>query len=315
MNEQQSWTDHFEGHRPRLAQVARRILGEHAGADDAVQECWLRLQRTDPDSIDNLAGWATTTTARICLDSLRRRARVELTDTVDGAGAASDSSAEDPAVRAALAESVGEALAVVLETLNPAERVAFVLHDTFGVAFDDIGAVLERSPAAAKQLATRARTKIRGSDDVADPPATVALADRTAHADVVRAFLRAARGGNLAALVGVLHPDIALRADQAAIAMGAPDFVLGADNVAAVFSGRAQMAIAAWIDDVAGMVWQVGGGTKVAWEFTIADGRVARIDMVADTDTLASVDVSAIPPDPNHLEPDAAPASDRGAPR
>ncbi len=318
MNEQESVTAEFELQRVRLAQVARRILGERSGADDAVQECWLRLQRTDPASIDNLAGWTTTTTARICLDMLRRRARVDLTDTVDGAAAdaATVSIGDDPAADAALVESVGEALAVVLETLNPAERVAFVLHDTFGIAFDDIGDVLERSPAAAKQLATRARTKVRGADDGAGPPPAVAPAERAAHTDVVRAFLRAARGGDLAALVTVLHPDISLRADQAAIAMGAPGFVRGAGNVAAVFSGRAQMAIAAWIDDIAGMVWQVGGGTKVAWEFTISNGQVIRIDMVADADTLASADVAAIPPGPDDPQPDTpSPAPDQGAPR
>lgn len=302
MNEKKSLTDEFEAERVRLGQVARRILGDHAGADDAVQECWLRLQRIDADSIENLAAWATTTTARICLDMLRRRARVDLTDAVDGApGPTAERTAErtvdDPTVDAVLAESVGEALAVVLGTLNPAERVAFVLHDTFGVPFDGIGAVLERSPAAAKQLATRARTKIRGVDDVADAPPTVSATDRAAHRKVVGAFLHAARGGNLAALVGVLHPDIALRADQAGIAMGSPAFVHGADDVAAVFSGRAQMATAAWIDDVAGLVWQVGGGTKVAWEFTVEDGRVTRIDMVADPDTLASVDIAAMEPE------------------
>ena len=245
----------------------------------------------------NLEGWATTTTARICLDMLRRRARVDLTGdidtrTEDARPGRVGLSVDDPGVAVDLAESVGEALAVVLETLNPAERVAFVLHDTFGVPFEEIGAVLERSPNAAKQLATRARSKVRGSGDTAASSAD--SMDRAAHADVVRAFVRAARSGDLATLVGVLHPNISLRADQAAIAMGAPGFVQGAGDVAAVFSGRAQMAVAAWIDDIAGMVWQVGTGTKVAWEFTIESGRVTRIDMVADTDTLASLEVVAI---------------------
>jgi RNA polymerase sigma factor (sigma-70 family) len=274
----------FEAQRARLIRVADRVLGDRAGAEDAVQECWLRLRRIDPATIDNLAGWSTTTTARICLDMLRRRARVDVDDRVgsDAAGATDNTDVGDPLDATDLADAVGEALAVVLEALNPAERVAFVLHDTFGLSFDDIGAVLERSPNAAKQLATRARTKVRGADSTDAAPRRQA-AD---HAGVVQAFLRAARGGDLAALVGMLHPDIVLRADHAAVAMGSPDLVRGADRVAAVFSGRAQMAVAGWIDEIAAMVWQVGGTTKVAWEFTIADGVVTRIDMIAETDTL-----------------------------
>jgi RNA polymerase sigma factor (sigma-70 family) len=295
MNTTDQQAAEFETHRARLTGVADRILGHRAGADDAVQECWLRLQRTDTATIDNLAGWLTTTTARICLDVLRRRARVDVDDrAVNDVATATDNPVDDrgdPAVAVELAEAVGEALTVVLETLNPPERVAFVLHDTFGVSFDDIGAVLERSPNAAKQLATRARTKIRGGDTT-EPVPTRVTAD---HATVVQRFLHAARGGDLAALVGVLHPDIVLRADLAGVAMGAPELVRGANHVAAVFSGRAQMAVAGWIDDVAGMVWQVAGRTKVAWEFTIVDGMVSRIDMVADADTLDMAAITVIP--------------------
>jgi RNA polymerase sigma factor (sigma-70 family) len=280
----------FEAQRARLIRVADRVLGDRASAEDAVQECWLRLQRTDPATIDNLAGWSTTTTARICLDMLRRRARVDVDDCVgsDATGTDGTFDSGNPADATNLADAVGEALAVVLEALNPAERVAFVLHDTFGLPFDDIGAVLERSPNAAKQLATRARTKIRGADST-EPMPKRQPAD---HAGVVQAFLRAARGGDLAALVGVLHPDIVLRADHAAVAMGSPDLVRGSEHVAAVFSGRAQMAVAGWIDEIAGMVWQVGGNTRVAWEFTIAEGVVTRIDMIADTDTLDAAIIS-----------------------
>jgi RNA polymerase sigma factor (sigma-70 family) len=287
-------TTEFETHRARLTRVADRMLGHRAGADDAVQECWLRLQRTDAAAIDNLAGWLTTTTARICLDMLRRRARVDV--DIDGRFAARPTASEtddggDPAVAAEVDEAVGAALTVVLETLNPPERVAFVLHDTFGVSFDDIGAVLERSPNAAKQLATRARTKIRGGDATELAPAHL-TGD---HATVVQRFLHAARGGDLAALVGVLHPDIVLRADLAGVTMGAPAMVRGAEDVAAVFSGRAQMAVAGWIDEVAGMVWQVAGRTKVAWEFTIVDAMVSRIDMVADSETLDAAAITIIP--------------------
>jgi RNA polymerase sigma factor (sigma-70 family) len=293
MNSTDQLAAEFETHRARLIRVADRMLGHRAGADDAVQECWLRLQRTDTAAIDNLTGWLTTTTARICLDMLRRRARVDV--DIDDCAAARPTASEtndggDPAVAAELDEAVGEALTVVLETLNPPERVAFVLHDTFGVSFDDIGAVLERSPNAAKQLATRARTKIRGGDTTELAPAQ-ATAD---HASVVQRFLHAARGGDLAALVAVLHPDIVLRADPAGVAMGAPAMVRGAEDVAAVFSGRAQMAVAGWIDEVAGMVWQVAGRTKVAWEFTIVDAMVSRIDMVADAETLDTAAITIV---------------------
>jgi RNA polymerase sigma factor (sigma-70 family) len=297
MNSPDEQAAEFETHRARLTRVADRVLNDRAGADDAVQECWLRLERTDPATIDNLAGWLTTTTARICLDMLRRRARVDVDDRAANDTAASDTFPAydaDPAVAADLAEAVGEALSVVLEALNPAERVAFVLHDTFGISFDDIGAVLERSPNAAKQLATRARSKIRGGE----PAEQVAVRAADDHAGVVQAFLRAARGGDLAALIGVLHPDIVLRADHAAIAMGSPALVHGAEGVASVFSGRAQMAVAGWIDEVAGMVWEVGGRTKVAWEFTIVDGAVTRIDMIADVDTLDSATIMTDPATP-----------------
>jgi RNA polymerase sigma factor (sigma-70 family) len=294
MNTTDQQAAEFETHRARLTRVADRVLGRRAGADDAVQECWLRLQRTDTAMIDNLPGWLTTTTARICLDMLRRRARVDVDHlAVDDTSATANpvDDGGDPAVAAEVAESVGEALTVVLGTLNPPERVAFVLHDTFGVSFDDIGAVLERSPNAAKQLAMRARTKIRGGDTT-EPASAQVIAD---HASVVQSFLSAARGGDLAALVGVLHPDIVLRADLAGVAMGAPGLVRGAEAVATVFAGRAQMAVAGWIDEVAGMVWQVSGRTKVAWEFTIIEGKVSRIDMVADADTLDTATITVVP--------------------
>jgi RNA polymerase sigma factor (sigma-70 family) len=284
----------FETHRARLTGVADRVLRDRAGADDAVQECWLRLQRTETAQIDNMAGWLTTTTARICLDMLRRRARVHIDEhAANATKAVSTLRADgDPQVEAELAEAVGEALTTVLEALNPAERVAFVLHDTFGISFDDIGAVLQRSPNAAKQLATRARAKVRGGDTAEALPAR-----RPDHARVVQAFLRAARGGDLAALVAVLHPEIVLHADVAGVAMGAPSLVSGAEQVAAVFSGRAQMAEAGWIDSVAAMIWQVGDRTKVAWEFTITDGIVTRIDMIADADTLDTSAITTTPSD------------------
>ena len=271
--------DDFEAHRSHLHAVARGMLGSAADADDVVQEAWLRWQRADTSAIAKPGGWLTTVVARLSLDQLRARSRrsVEpLPDRADGT---------DPAHEAELADHVGAAMLVVLDALKPAERLAFVLHDTFGVPFEQIGAALGRSPAAAKQLATRARQKVRG----AGPPDD---ADPAAQRAVVNAFLLAAREGHFAGLVKLLHPDAAVLADAAAARMGAPSELRGADAVAAMFSGRALGAQAATIDGIPGMVWMVNGRPKVAWEMTIVDGAIARIDMIADDTTLGDVDLA-----------------------
>ena len=210
----------FEQNRSHLRGVAFRMLGSTAEADDAVQEAWLRLARSDHAAIDNLGGWLTTVVARVSLDMLRSRSSRREEDG-DAPHLAVVGDAARPEDEAVLVDSVGAALLVVLDTLAPAERLAFVLHDTFGVSFEEIGAMLDRSPDAAKQLAHRARRKVRGGDEAVD-------ADPARQRQVVEAFLAASRTGDLDALIAVLHPDIVLRADAAAVAMGSPEEVAGA---------------------------------------------------------------------------------------
>jgi len=280
----------FEQHRPRLLAVAGRLLGTATDADDAVQEAWLRLHRSDIASIENVAGWLTTVITRIALDMLRARAarRDSLAEVTDADRSATHGVGVDPEHDVVLVDAVGEAMLVVLETLRPAERIAFVLHDTFAVPFDEIATILGRSPNAVKQLASRARHKVQGE----------ALPERRVVADqrhVVDAFLAASRSGNLDALIAVLHPDIALHADSQAIRMGSPAEAHGAATVAAVFSGRALGASAARLDEMIGITWIVGQHPKVAWEFTIDDDdTIVRIDMIADTETLGSLEVDLL---------------------
>jgi RNA polymerase sigma-70 factor (ECF subfamily) len=274
----------FEENRPRLRAVAYRVLGSASDADDAVQETWLRLRRTDCEGIDNLAGWLTTVVARVSLDMLRaRRSKREEPGGLRPAEAAGEG---DPEREAMLASSVGVAVLVVLERLAPAERVAFVLHDMFGVPFDEIAPIVGRSPAATRQLASRARRRVRGS----------AAADGGVPADrqhVVDAFLTASRDGDLEALVELLDPDVVLRADAAAAAMGA-DEVRGSAAVARTFAGRAKAAQPALLDGSEGLVWVQRGAVKVAFLLTISDGRIAAIDLVADSGRLQALEVDII---------------------
>jgi RNA polymerase sigma-70 factor (ECF subfamily) len=278
---------HFEEHRAHLRGVALRMLGSPAEADDAVQEAWLRLDRSDVEAVQNLRGWLTTVVARIALDMLRARGarhRTELVDTADLADVPEPpAGAEDPEHQAVLADSVGAALLVVLETLSPTERLAFVLHDTFAVPFDEIGVILDRSPHAAKQLAHRARRKVRHGGAVeADPVRQRAVVD---------AFLAASRGGDFAGLVALLHPGITLDADATAARMGAPEQLTGPAAVAGMFSGRALAAVPALVDGVVGVMWAVNGTPKVVWDLTIAEGSVVAIEMIADPDRLTALDV------------------------
>jgi RNA polymerase sigma factor (sigma-70 family) len=273
----------FEAHRAHLRAVAYRMLGSASEADDAVQEAWLRLSRTDADAVDNLGGWLTTVVGRVCLNMLQARSsRRELpaggdlpdpvADRVDGA---------DPEGQALEADAVGLALLVVLDTLTPAERLAFVLHDLFAVPFEEIAPIVERSPAAARQLASRARRRLQG--------APAPDADRARQRAVVDAFLAASRKGDFEALVALLDPEVVLRADPAAVRTGAPAEVRGAAAVAGSFSGRARTARPALVDGVAGAVWAPGGRPRVAFAFTIADGRILAIDLLAEPDRLARV--------------------------
>jgi RNA polymerase sigma factor (sigma-70 family) len=266
----------FEAHGPHLRAVAYRMLGSRVEADDAVQESWLRLSRSNTSHVENLRGWLTTVVARVCLDMLRSRAsrREDLAGADMPESTVSPADGSDPEHEALLADSLGPALLVVLETLAPAERLAFVLHDMFAVPFDEIGVILGRSPNAAKQLASRARRRLQGS---AAAPET----DRALQRELVDAFLAASRSGDFEALLAVLDPDIVLRADAAAVQMGAPEVVRGATSVAGVFSGRALEAQPALVGGSVGVAWAPGGRPKVVWDLTIADGRIVRIDMLA----------------------------------
>jgi RNA polymerase sigma-70 factor (ECF subfamily) len=272
----------FEEHRGRLRGVAYRMLGSRTEADDAVQETWLRLSRTDHGAVDNLGGWLTTVVGRICLDMLRSR-RSRLEDLVEPIGAPLAS--PDPEHEAVLADDVGLAMLVVLDTLAPAERLAFVLHDMFAVPFEDIATVVGRSPAAARQLASRGRRRVQGASPVPDLPR---------QREVVDAFLAAARGGDFEALLALLDPDVVLRADAATVLSGAAPSVHGADAVAATFAGRARVAQTALIDGFVGAVWSAGGRPRVVFDFVVEDGRVVEIELLGDPSTLARLDLTVL---------------------
>jgi RNA polymerase sigma-70 factor, ECF subfamily len=253
--------ERFEENRPRLRAVAIRMLGSPAEADDAVQEAWLRLGRAGDEGVDNLTAWLTTVVGRVCLDMLRqRRARRE--DQYTPEVAAADA---DPEHEAVLADSVGVALLVVLETLTPAERLAFVLHDLFAVSFEEIAPIVGRSPDAARQLASRARRRVRTGQ------ATDAPADRR----VVDAFLAASRGGAMGPLLALLDPDAVLRVDTVVRSRGA-------DAVARFFAGRAQSARPALIDGLPGVAVIFGDRLGVAMRVTVADGRITTLDAITD---------------------------------
>ncbi len=282
--------ERFEEHRDRLTAVAHRMLGSASEADDAVQEAWLRLSRSDADAIDNLGAWLTTVLSRVCLNVLQaRRARPEVpldADVAEPAAAASDaseSSDADPLHEALLADSVGLALVVVLDTLSPAERVAFVLHDMFGVPFDEIAPIVRRSEPAARQLASRARRRVRRED--ADPETA-----RVRQAKLVDAFLAAARGGDFEALLAVLDPDVVLRTDEAGVAMGAAPQTRGADAVAR-FSTRARGARPALLDGAPALVWMPGGELRVVYDFTVSADRITAIDLIADPERVRALDL------------------------
>ncbi|HVX54520.1 sigma-70 family RNA polymerase sigma factor [Nocardioides sp.] len=264
--------EEFEAERPRLLAIATRILGSPAGAEDAVQEAWLRLSST-AEPPENLAAWLTTVVTRLCLDQVRARRHVELSEELV--------STSDPEADAMLADRVDAAMLVVLHTLSPLERVAFVLHDLFAVPFDEVAATLGRSEAAARQLASRARRRLRGAD---------LEAERTAHREVVDAFLAAARGGDLPRLLELLAPDVATHADGVGAAMGA-DVRTGREAVADRFNGvRGAMPVS--VDGWASAAWIHHREVKVAFLFTVVDGLITDIDMVADPVSLELMDIS-----------------------
>jgi RNA polymerase sigma factor (sigma-70 family) len=275
----------FETDRPHLRAVAQRMLGSAGEADDAVQEAWLRLSRSDTSEVGNLTGWLTTVVSRVCLDMLRSRAaRREDSTEVPEAPAAEEAHPESEAL---LADAMGPALLVVLDTLAPGERLAFVLHDMFAVPFPQIAEIAGCSPAAARQLASRARRKVQGQGRSAEE-------DRARSRTVVEAFLAASRGGDFAALLALLDPEVELRADAAAVRYGASSLLRGAAEVAETFSGRAQRAETALLDGEAGLVWAPGGTVRVAFAFTVVDGRITGIEQIADPADLGGMEVSML---------------------
>ncbi len=267
----------FDAERPRLTAIAIRILGSEADADDVLQETWLRFSRTD--DVNDPPAWLTTVVTRLCLDHLRkRRTRPEAEELADSATV-------DPEADALLAERVGGAMQVVLDALAPAERAAFVLHDVFGYPFDEISAVLGRSGTAVRQLASRARRKVQGA-----PEPVAVQAARAESRRVVDAFLAAARGGNLATLLSLLAPDAVMRADLVGQQMGTDPVYDGAVAVAARFNGsRGATPVA--IDGDRGAAWFVAGVVKVAFAFQVEAGLVREIELIADPDVLATLDV------------------------
>lgn len=308
----------FEESRTHLHAVAYRMLGSASEADDAVQEAWLRLHRADTSGVENLRGWLTTVVARVCLDMLRsRKAHPEdpLGDDV-GAPADADEGTGDPEKNTLLVEALGPALLVVLEALAPTERLAFVLHDLFGVSFDEIAVMVGRSPVAARQLASRARRRVRGAAAGAGTGSGAgsgaghgagAAASRVGpegdparRRAIVDAFLTATRAGDFEALLALLDPDVVVRADAAAVRLGATSELRGAPAFVKAFGGRARGARRAEVDGVAAATWAPGGRPRVVFAFTIAadTDRILAIDLVADPERLEKLDVRLLEPEP-----------------
>jgi RNA polymerase sigma factor (sigma-70 family) len=290
MDERELLAERFEENRAHLRAVAYRMLGSLNEADDAVQECWLRLNRSDTNGVENLGGWLTTVVARVCLDMLRSRKsrREESLDANAPEPVAGRDNGIDPEHEAQLADSIGLALLVVLQTLAPAERVAFVLHDMFDLPFDEIAPIVGRSPTAARQLASRARRRVRGSSTTLD-------ADLTRQRHVVDAFLAALRGGDFDALVAVLDPDVVVHAD--AVPPGRPSEVRGAQTwarQAIAFTRGAQFVRPALVNGAVGVVLAPGGRLLRALSFTFAGGKIVQVDVVADPVRLRQLDLAVL---------------------
>src|SRR6516225_3959707 len=282
MEDQDVLAERFEAHRARLRAVAYQTLGSASEADDAVQEAWLRLSRSDPDNIEHLGGWLTTVVARVCLNMLQAR-REQPVGMHLPESAASDADGTDPEAEALLADSVGPALLVILHTLAPAERLAFILHDIFAVPFDDIAAVVGRSPAAARQLASRARRRVRG---VAPVPGTDLARQRA----ITDAFLTAARNGDFDALLETLDPDVVVRSNGT-------EAVRGAAAVAArafPFTRIAQVTLPARINGAAGVVTAADGRPITLVRFTITGAKVVAIDLIDDPRRIADADLAIL---------------------
>jgi RNA polymerase sigma factor (sigma-70 family) len=294
VSEKEFLVEQFEANRAHLRAVAYRMLGSSSEAEDAVQDAWLRLTGADAGEVQNLRGWMTTTIARICLDMPRAR-KIRSEQPIDPEAEAVEVG-DDVERQALIADSVGVAMLVVLEALAPAECVAFVLHDMFSVPFDDIAKAVGRSPAAARQLASRARRRVQGAPAAAD-------ADRVRQRQVVEAFLAASRGDDFSALLSLLDPHVMLRADAAAVALsltragaGAPVLApetRGAEAVAKTFSGRARAARLVLIGGDAGLMFAPGGKPMVVFDFVVENGHITEISLIADAQRIAALDLRA----------------------
>jgi RNA polymerase sigma-70 factor (ECF subfamily) len=285
----------FEAHRPHLHAVAFRLLGSTTEADDAVQEAWLRVSRAGVGGVENLRGWLTTVVSRVCLNMLeaRRSRREDPLDLHAPGPGGRGTGGPDPEQEALLADAVGPALLVVLETLDPAERLAFVLHDVFGVPFDEIASIVGRSPVGARQLASRARRRVQGT--------AAPAADHERQRAIVEAFLAAARTGDFAALLALLDPDVVLRADHTVATRPRAQLageVRGATAVAQAFSGRAQGVQPALVDGAVGAVWAAGGTPRGIFDFTIVSGKIVAIDVLADAALLQQLEVQILDDQP-----------------
>jgi RNA polymerase sigma-70 factor, ECF subfamily len=283
MDDRDRLAERFESHRPHLRAVAYHMLGSGGEADDAVQEAWLRLSRTDPAGLGNLRGWLTTVVGRVCLDLLRARgARREEPLDADLPAGPRDRAAAGPEDQALLAEGVGEALLVVLNTLGPAERLAFVLHDLFAVPFEEVAQILGRSEAASRQLASRARRRVQGAGHDPGP-----AADRARQRAVVDAFLAAAREGDFEALLVLLDPDVVVRADAGRVVRGAR----AAAGQALSFPARARSAAPALVDGVPGLAVVANGRTRGVLAFTFGGGRILELEVITEPGRLAGLDL------------------------
>ncbi len=306
--EQNSWlAEHFEESRSHLKAVAYRMLGTRAEAEDAVQEVWIRLNRSDSEQIENLGGWLTTVVARICLDMLRSRKSRREEPIDQTAYELSPETEDDPEADLMMADAVGPALLVVLDHLNPAERIAFVLHDLFDLPFRDIAPIIGRTEEAARQLASRARRRVRGrvqGQVQGQLQGAAPQEDSTRQQEMVSAFLKASREGNFEALITLLHPDVALYADEAALKItaankdkGAPQFeaeMSGAARLAETFKGRAAGAQVAIIDGAIGAAWGFDHKPVVAFCFTLEGDKISSIKVVMDQKRLSDMDIKML---------------------
>jgi RNA polymerase sigma-70 factor, ECF subfamily len=292
MGDEEFLAERFEANRSHLRAVAYRMLGSATEADDAVQEAWIRLSRSDTTDVENLSGWLTTVTARVCLDMLRSRTsrREESLEAAPSEPVTKPAAGIGPEDEAVLADSVGLALLVVLETLTPAERLAFVLHDLFAVPFDEIAPIVGRSPAAARQLASRARRRVQG-------PTTVAEVDVARQREVVEAFLAAARGGDFEGLLALLDPDVVLHVDPVALPAGAPTEIRGAEAVAGqarTFSSRARFARPALINGAVGTVVAPRGRLQLVQTFRVVGRKVVELEVIVDPERLSRLELAVL---------------------